>query len=67
MKNNPIKHQFLQNNVVIAARLKSDLQHAFYLFSSGCVKTGIKISIEKTEHIAILKPDQANLQVWQKL
>ena len=28
------------NNGVIAARLKSDLQHAFYLFSSGFVKMG---------------------------
>ena len=26
------------SNGVIAARLKSDLQHAFYLFSSGFVK-----------------------------
>ena len=58
---------FLANNVVIAGRLKSNLQYAFYLFSSGCVKTGIKVSIEKTEHITILKPDQANLQVWKKL
>ena len=55
------------NNVVIAARLKSDLQHAFYLFSSDCLKTGIKESMGKTEHIATLKPDQANLKVWQKL
>ena len=53
------------NSLAIAARLKSDLQHAFYLFSFGCVKTGINISIEKTEHITILKSDQANLQVWQ--
>ena len=28
------------NNVIIAARLISDLQHAFYLFSSGSVKMG---------------------------
>ena len=58
-------HQALvfANNVVIAALLKSDLPHAFYLFSSDCVKTGIKVSIEKTEHITILKPNQVNLQV----
>ena len=43
------------NHAVLAARLESDLQHAFYLFSSGYVKTGIKETMEKTEQFLSVK------------